>query len=716
MMERLSASILSTYVKSSRACRMGAVCELEGKKGILVLDLSEFKNATHCDFNFRRKSGNGLVNVVSGEHKMYASITSRRSQTITIELDSSKSVSVLRPGLSIGFLDLLDVTVHTSETEVEDKKPTEEPVEAEPKKRTNWHKILKQCKSYRSVKIVDEKLFAFEGGVIEAGHVHNIETQPPGAYSIKDNRIVKFSISCEILELSIKREPEPRQNPYPHFESPGKITPVHQEHTAAPLQIPVRRHQDTQMTTHSTSKIVYDSLKFRFTKGSSAPNAQARISQDGSSIRLGHKGSFSIPIAEIMPESEYIVSIEMNKANGNGKVTAYLAPVSSGKAALAFATPHRRSISLCVVSGNIPPQPGQSYRLVIERPNAATGDVIITRIMVLTGMNLSAAYSKATASIINYRPATIVSSSVSYGLKIESDDPVYVAAKQYGRYENTFATQFTDKDVKGVITITSVSGLSWFSKVSPLVPNLHLNKRKEHRGSIMMGSIGALYPADTIYVEEFLGDTISEPDHVALSQAKKIISPSFSNIELFRMRYNKAKVTKMHRPWSFVNTRPLPHIKKGYILVPYRGAYTTKMITDIWKDGMPKIVLLGGRGKFPNHVLPTNEYLRYPNLLHLLMYAKCVVDIPLINDYDSSLQDIIKALNIPLVTSNWGSMDSEGFVIPEEQYKDFAIPSKQGLKNGLEWALSAEPGTGNIGDYNNHLFSIMRDMLDDTSI
>lgn len=689
LLKQIPASEFKGYANSIRACQIGAVCVMEGRFGILNLDFSDFKDATICKFNMRRVSGNGIITVISGANTQNEKITSKVSQYLSIDISEHKIIELRRSILSIGNIEIIEVDLFADKIEGSMGKNT-------------LRDALAKCKSYKSVRLAQGRLFAAEGGVIE-GDIISITTNPPNVYKIQEGR-AKFITNCQVTELIIGNTEFKNKTPYKHVAPPLEIVSEQGAHTNAITHVPtklVKKHQDTPMTTPNM-KIMYDSLKNNF-NGLSL-NAQAKISADGRSIRLEYKGSVSIPIAAIEPSQEYITTIEVNKVNGNGKVMSYIAPASTGKSAMIFATPHRNTVNMAIQSGQALPEVGKSYRLVIERPESATGDVIISRIMFMEGLNIN--IQQASASIAGYRPPKPIVNHVSYGLKIESDDNVFISAKRFCRYQDTFTTQSTIDNIDGVITVTSVSGLSWYSKVKPFIPNVTLNQNLDYASkTLLVGSLGSLVFAKSILLDEFLLDNIDESDDKVLQAAERIFSPSSPNVDLLRNKYPNADVKLVHRPWPFAEPMPLPHIKSKYILAFNRSNYTTKLVLDAWNKDMPQLIIVGGRGKYPSNVLCTNEYLPYKNLIYLISNAMCIVDLPLVNDYMSSIQRMAQVFGVPVTTTNWCAMDNPkaSFIVTEYDYKDFRVPSVENVRAGIQAALDIARTPEDIGEYNNYV-------------
>ena len=359
LVRNISISELKSYVTASRACKFGQTYELDAKFGALELDFSVFNTADICNVYVRRKSGNGQSIINDKE----TSILSKSRQNLQIQLDSSKKLIIKRTQNSLGIIEILSIDLYTSGTNGESKV-------------SEWKNTLNRCKSYKCIRIVDGRLYASEGALVEADNIAQVSTNPPNMFKLSDGN-VKFLGTCEITELQINSE---RQNVpvlYQHIgDAPAPIT----------LQ-PIAHKVITSMTNEQSS----DSLPIYNVLYEAAPSHLFRLNAikdskfNGKSIILGVNGKITIPIQEIHPNSNYIVIIEASKTIGNGKLTAYIQSAQGVEPAFAFCSEVHRAINLRVSSSNIP-EDGM-FKLVIARPDSSTGEVAISKVILIADQN-----------------------------------------------------------------------------------------------------------------------------------------------------------------------------------------------------------------------------------------------------------------------------------------------------------------------------------------
>src|SRR5690606_30525703 len=100
------------YIKSSRSCRFGRTCFMEGKYGILNISFDAFYDATRVVFIARRISGNGKTFVSSVETSVEIDILSQTSQNFSVNIKNNKNIQLKRPHRSTGEIEILEIILY----------------------------------------------------------------------------------------------------------------------------------------------------------------------------------------------------------------------------------------------------------------------------------------------------------------------------------------------------------------------------------------------------------------------------------------------------------------------------------------------------------------------------------------------------------------------------------------------------------------------------
>lgn len=196
IVSKVSGIGLKDFIKSSKFCKVNSSgCFLEGRFGFVTFDFSGEKDVKKCQLRFKRLSGNGLLSITSGSQVSSHNIVSKVSETITIDLDNSSSMKILRPASGIGTIELLTVSL-LSDAPTEINKGFD--IRAE----------LNKC-AKKSVKITNNRVFVNEGSSIKHQNDIHVVTDPPNMFR-KEEGNVEFLGLCEVKELIVdKPAPKP---------------------------------------------------------------------------------------------------------------------------------------------------------------------------------------------------------------------------------------------------------------------------------------------------------------------------------------------------------------------------------------------------------------------------------------------------------------------------------------------------------------------------
>ncbi|HDZ14950.1 MAG TPA: hypothetical protein ENH60_08655 [Pricia sp.] len=408
-------------------------------------------------------------------------------------------------------------------------------------------------------------------------------------------------------------------------------------------------------------------------------------------IRKGARCSLSL--SEIQDNSEYIVVIKAKKLNGNGKLwltfaskendfTDRVGAVLSGNISNKYITLRTKTCKY-----------GQFHKLNISMEDTCSGEVLIEEILIVENIGIT-----RTKGLIEYGFSTAeardIPPSLSFGLSLNLDDdtfdPIYQGAKSFAKYVPIKTTETVDT-ISGSVATTTISGMSWLNKVSPIFPELRVIKNTNAIGgeTLMIGRMGSLLPAKRIWVDAFFEKEAIDSDLAVLRSAAQIFSPSLLNVDLLKSKLPNVKVDLCTRPVPYITPKSVPYFEnKEFALCFHRGHESTYRIIKAWNPQLPKMALVGARGGFPDTVIPVNEYMPYENLLFLISKCKFIIDIPTYRNYNSAFLDLAHHMGVPIISSNWFVIDKDNciFLPPVEDIGKLKSPTTEAIIDGANRA------------------------------
>jgi hypothetical protein len=655
LIKEIPATEFKNYLRSIKSCKPGSVYELEGKYGIIHFNFSDFL-AEKVAITFRRRSGNGVAVVVSGSTLLNIHVTSKVSQTITIPVHESGDVFIKRTQRSNGNLDVLSVSLW---------KEFEDGV-------FDWSSILRNCSKHSCIRMVGSNLIASEGAFIR-GDIKEIQTDPPNMFK-NDGKEVKFLGTCNIVNLKVspenvklistnKKPPERVVHINPELPVIKKVSSVS---NPVPKKLEKKQKIVNQEQTQN-SHLLFDSSVHGFSK--SFVNHDVKVHPKH--IILGYQGEYKLPIRNAHPGRPYIITVEATKLSGNGRFVFNLKPSDDKKNRPLVSQGRRSSYQKKIITDK-----GCNFDLVVGRLNA-TGDVMINRVTLIED------------SYIKPNPKAVIEKYVSYNkIDLISDisdesDPILSKSLRFSRFVQDWSTNDTLPYNCGFHS-NSHKGIRWFNRISPIIPNVSIKDNPKLSIQIA-GNIK--YKSDNVFIEECFPDDFKESDFSELKKFKKIITPSEQIRSLLESKIEHENIHIGYKPWPLVepvNEFPIPD---NFILVFHRDKEITRRVLAAYEEGMPKIVLVGARGKYPHYVFPVNEYLSYPNLVGLITKAKAIVDISKQYEYDSGLFRLCMAYGTTTITSNWKAVeytDGAIYVMPDDVLDNSKIPTIEAIKSALE--------------------------------
>ncbi len=713
--KEISADELSKYAHSYQGAVFNHGCILESKRGNVVFDLSSISNIDKCKIYLKKISGNGKVIVNVGSNVAECIIGSKISQTIDVHLNSEKLFKIYRPNDSLGEIAIVGILVEGESIQ-------------ESELVANWKSLINKCGSYSCIRLLENKLFASGGGFIENEYlITHLETNPPGMFKRENNKII-FLGTCEVTSLAIDVNAELKKpastNFIMHRERPGPDIYVRPPSSIDTIKInyPILNLPQTVLPQKVLdSAIIYDSRRSRgleAIKSSANKAVKYIVSNNQEYLVLRRTGICNINIENLQPNTEYVVVINAKKLSGNGKFHIGFTPDNK---------PPVQNITVIIDGGdesekyltintNKAPDKGEMYKLHFAMNDDGLGEVLISRIRITAGISLEhVRYGIEKGYEINPAITQMVSLAVNYSTNVDNtyNDTVFQTSKRYARQVSSVYSAQHLSQIGGGIISSTFSGLAWINKIATFFPNLQIYKYKDNVSpvkTLSIGKIGALIPADRIWIDAFKEEQITDNDLEILSLAKLIATPSLPNMQFLDSRCQNSSVIHLFKPLPMVRPLEVPFLKqKDYIVVFNRNTETTQRILDAHTESDPPIVLIGGRGKFADFVIPVNEYLSYEKLMYIIFGARCIIDVPTHNDYISGFLHLGQAAGVPIVSSNWFVMDKENcvFVLPDEVKENIKLPAVDLLKEAIRKGLELKNMHRDVSNYNQHLLGAM---------
>ena len=689
----IASDKIKDYTSLSRDCtfqRDGI--KIGPRRGKITIDLIEFR-ATKCDLHFKRISGNGKVLIKSGE-SLDVIVGSKKSQTFSIDVDDLIEITRVN---GAGEVVLLGITVYSSEESMPD-----------------WRDIIKKCGKYKCVRMVDSRLFASSGGFIEDNNaIKKITTSPSGMFAREGNRI-KFLGSCEITNIDIDG-PTPmsvsspyvdRNAPTPNIAPPGnkpinsiKIPNIPNQSPFPPRRKDAQEYMNSNIVFNSTALKAFDKyhkIKNKLLKPIRSNNKTYLLLRKG--------GKCSISISQLQNNTEYIIVIKAKKLNGNGKMFLTLATQENEFTDMVEELFNVNFKNIYVMLKTKISPYGKFHKLNMAMGDNSSGEILIEEITIVENIGLHRTRGLIEHGFynLNHQGPSLTSGST---ISTDSDlvDDACKISKKYARYIPINA----DSEVltkAGSIATTTTSGMNWLCKVDKLLPDMHIIKNIEttHHDTLIISKMGALIPCKKVWIDAFIESEMTDNNISILNTADHIFSPSIINVQLLKSKLPNIKIDYSMRPIPYITPKEISFFKsKEFVLCFHRSSESTLRILESWKPHFPILVLVGGRGLFPDNIIPINEYMPYDQILYLISKCKFIVDIPTCINYDSALLNLAYHMGVPIISSNWSALTKDNciFLPPTKGIGSFKMPTVSTIQCGIGDAYIMPRGPNRIQEY-----------------
>jgi hypothetical protein len=703
----IEASKISQFVSSSKSCKVNDKgAKLEARFGSVTFDLSEL-NADKCDIYCKRISGNGKIVVRSGEKTNSNKVLSKISQKICVDINGK--IDIYRPNDGDGEVLIFRIDVYNN------------PISGDGVLAASWKEIIRKCGKYNKLRLIGDKLYVTVNGYIEDNYkITQIETNPDNR-AVRDDNKIKFTESCEIIKIVLSDSSsvvQPIIQPFINRNPPTQIFKPKQD----VIDDAIKQVKETGLISKEEVITLGNNDNIIFNSGSNRGFANYSCNSTGAvkSIRsngreyiiLRKGGSCCIPISSLKGNSDYICIIKGKKLNGNGKFYVNLVTTDSDFEDMTSVVLNNGMSDRQVGLTTKPTEHGKIHKIHLAMLDNCVGEVLIENILIIEGVAFSRHVNRPYFSTPSIYKKSNFSHIVDYNF---NTNEIYLAAKKYAKYEYIDKVKSRNFDIKGNLASSTVSGTCWLSKILPFFPEVKLSKDIDNlNNSLLISSMGSIHPAKSIWVEPFKEEEISNNEIERLKQCSNIFTPSNINYNFIKEECHNSNVKLLCRYLPYLTPKENPYFNnKNYILSFCREKYLVDKLINLWNPDMPKLALVGARGRYPDYIIPVNEYLSFDELIYVILKSKGVIDLYNGPQYESAFADLIISLGVPIISNNWNIINNNNavFVPNLDRSNKYPAPNQESIFDAINKLSSIKTKTFNTDEYLNKFNNSIKELF-----
>jgi hypothetical protein len=634
-MEPVAPADIKKYTLQSNECVFSdSGVKIAPKTGKIVFGIKSDSFIKSIKLIMKRIGGNGTFQISYHGIAREFNIQSKISEDIYIDNINSKTIEINRPIYSVGEIVILSIAFTFNNSS-----------------KNNWKRTISKIKDHKGLRQVGERLFATAGGFIDATNIASIKTAPSNI-SRRQGNIIKFLNSCEITNIKLNEQICPPENNTIFLnlvndrESPSPAIGID-----TPLQEEIPQYIVPQMQTDSLERntsIIYDSFQFNsLDKSKVQANLHVKFINNGVNkfVVLKPGAAAALPISVLERNTKYIIFVEFKRLNGNGKVVvdfisnAYKSSDPKPIIAEAFFK------TIAVISSTRENEsPIDMHKICIRMTDDSSGEVLISRIRISKIIS----NEKLVLKEICKKNSELDLSATALSENILEKTKHYSIQTMF---QTKQCSAFDGRRIE--LNICYPEGMVWFNKIKSFYANIFLSNNK-----IKITDITRITGDEKVaWIDSFNENEDSIPEIILknLSKIEKIYSPSITNVN-FLSEYS-SNVKLLGRPLPFVDPKPVEYLaNQNYILLFDRNKDVTTELIKSYKN--QKIAIVGARGKYPENVIPINEYLPYNELLFACMHSSFIIDIHKNINHISAFVDLFNALGKKVITTNWEGIDN----------------------------------------------------------
>ena len=611
---------LKKYLTSSKDCHfLPNECYIDPLSGELEFDFSSLSESGNSELIFKKISGNGEFLFQAEDSSLICKVTSRKKQMIPVDLFFDQRFKIKRTPNSNGKIAFLGIRISDMISE----------------SGLTWKKILQQTGKHSKLFLKEERLFAKEKGFLDTTNILNLETNPPNAFRISEEKFV-FLTGCEIIKIEIGQKNQKVNNNYfPHIETVNssqekeKLSIVSQTTLA-----------QTSPPRNPESRIFFNSQNFSFLRGVLNQKSGGKIISSSGltylNIQSGGKITFSIP--ELSNEN-YILTLSLKKLSGNGKVEIEIwdeEKLLSTDFLVADAIFREKNIFL---KG----QKIKGGKKISLRMNAgATGEILISKILILHDFIPVSQ---------NFQPKKQIFPNLI-------DAEIRKRTQNFSVYDYSFNSFSNIKfDFSQTWMVCGWRAKQFVHKLLPSLPqikiyddNLSINAKLSNQNpDLIWGEIDFFVPGEKIYLFSWPGNYFpTEKQKEKLSACSIILTSSINNY--FWLKNNiSAKIILTSLTWPQLET--IKRKEKQYYFAIFKNKIAEQNFYSSWPSNAPAVYVLGGTTNHSTQFLNLSECEPYSEIFSYLSSAQGIIYFG-DETSDSKFLSLAFDLGLPLLTNH----------------------------------------------------------------
>lgn len=632
---------IKSITVSSKSCKfVEGGCVLEAKFGKITLSVPALTNIMVI-LRVKKISGNGKISV-NGQ----LFVVQPKMDELQISVHD-KMLEIERPSDATGEVAILGMAAYHDEGEALKKK---------------WKSLIAKCGEYKSIRMVDDRLYASIGAVFENGStIKHIETNPPGLF-YRDGSSLKFNGPCEIVDIVVNESIFPVGSSTPEFihrDAPGPTVAIPPPLTPNPLVTrPSIRNIITMPAKPSApvkqepSILLYDSVaarEFDIVRHGTMRNKTSKFLKSNGKdyLVLKRGGSYTFPVSFVKAHSEYTVVVTSKKLNGNGRLQ--IGFINNGTAKYPSDVFVVNDVEIDRLIKIKTTHMDGMPRFSISMPETSIGEILIKSVKIYGG-NVNGIQEFETVSPFMYEGV-----SLSYDQIMEDIISIRNRNRDAAMLEvqsNGFPYEYPE--VFGHIEATNFNSKIWLSRVLSVFPNVRPVKLgigsyiDRHQPDIILTSLDTLKISNRIWLEEFCVSPNREQIEL-LKKTKSIFTPSLTNkIELQSLLPEK-EIEICHLAYPY---KPVRAENEKYILYFENDIKHTDLLIRSWRNDYPSLMIVGSNMRLLPNMKHVSEYEAYAKLFGLIAGASTMIELSSHNHFINGLSDICRTLSVPLVTNN----------------------------------------------------------------
>ena len=535
-MIELSPSSLNSYITLNRSCRINSYgYVIPFSSGSLNFDFSSI-NAKSVLLKLKRLPGcDGSINI-NGSN--YVLLPNKENEIII----NSDKIFINRDNAKNGNVAIIKVII---DNEVSDKKIVMS---------DDWHVFLKKIKSMKGISVSEMGVFASSGAeMVGTSFIDSIETDPPVSFRIFDDSI-KFQNACRII--MIKKKDDIDINGFvfkPLNQIVESINQSSKQSNNVNILLPSEKVNFIRKQNIIRPKMnsIYSDVTNIFNLNNLNVNLfsnNLNATNHSGGVCIESPGYINIPISNIKPYRNYVVTINCARLSGNGKIDVVLLLNGYEESRSSMISPGSKQSITCILSTkNVISSDNAVLR--IERPKfSAMGGLVVYDIVFsikneIQQQNVSIKKEKKERK--NFK--TNISSFPEKKSIIGNEERLsFNKNNKYDIVKNIKLNIFKDE----------------FSCLNNYFPNINVVNENE---DLLICDINSLNKSKNIYLNYFEG-TLSEESLEVLS-CSKIYSPSLVNVKYLKSKGLDVKFNPLYfvLDYNFGYEKPIEILNKNNI-------------------------------------------------------------------------------------------------------------------------------------------------------